>query len=135
MQRKVTETHPQSGRVKRLSLAGAKPLRLTTITKLSAVFPMAQSCQSRAKMGAKIGSAGTQNHNKLATRAPQKTLKKNTKSWTRSPFWCQKRNSVSRLFGAFFEVSGWICGCFVRSPTCLSSRFLQLFRDYFLVHF
>ena len=71
MQKKVTETHPQSGPVKRLSLAGAKPLKLTTLTTLSAVFPKAQS--SQAKMEAKMGSAGTQNHEKPATRAPQKT--------------------------------------------------------------
>ena len=78
MQKKTTETHPRPGPVKRLSLAGAKPLKLTTLTTLSAVFPKAQSSQSRAKMEAKIGSAGTQNHEKSAKRAPQKTLTKNT---------------------------------------------------------
>jgi hypothetical protein len=104
LQKKVTETHPQSGPVKRLSLAGAKPLKLTTLTTLSAVFPKAQSSQSRAKMEAKMKSSGTQNHEKSKTRAPQKTLKKKpTKSWTGSPFWCQKRTRVSRLFGALFE--------------------------------
>mgnify|MGYP000748875500 CR=1 FL=1 len=72
LQKKVTETHPQSGPVKRLSLAGAKPLKLTTLTTLSAVFPKAQSSQSRAKMEAKMKSSGTQNHEKYATRAPQK---------------------------------------------------------------
>ena len=77
MQKKVTETHPQSGPVKRLSLAGAKPLKLTTLTTLSAVFPKAQSSQSRAKMEAKMKSSGTQNHEKSKTRAPQKTQKKN----------------------------------------------------------
>ena len=83
----VTETHPQSGPEKRVSLAGAKPLKLTTLTTLSAVFPKVQSSQSRAEMEAKVGSAGTQNHEKSATRAPQKTQqKKTTKSWTRSPF-------------------------------------------------
>ena len=76
MQKKVTETHPQSGPVKRLSLAGAKPLKLTTLTTLSAVFPKAQSSQSRAKMEAKMKSSGTQNHEKSATRAPQKNIKK-----------------------------------------------------------
>ena len=50
----MTETHRQSGPVKRLSLAGAKTLKLTTITTLSAIFPKAQSSQSRAKMEAKI---------------------------------------------------------------------------------
>ena len=54
MQKKVTETHPQSGLVKRLSLAAAKPLKFTTLTTLSAVFPKAQSSQSRAKMAPKI---------------------------------------------------------------------------------
>ena len=76
LKKKVTETHPQSGPVKRLSLAGAKPLKLTTLTTLSAVFPKAQSSQSRAKMEAKMRSSGTQNHEKSKTRAPQKTLKK-----------------------------------------------------------
>ena len=74
LQKKVTETHPQSGPVKRLSLAGAKPLKLTTLTTLSAVFPKAQSPQSRTKMEAKMGSSGTQNHEKSKTRAPLKTL-------------------------------------------------------------
>ena len=55
MQKKVTETHPHSGLVKRLSLARAKPLKLTTFTTLSAVFPKAQRSQSRAKMEAKMG--------------------------------------------------------------------------------
>ena len=104
LQKKVTETHPQSGPVKRLSLAGAKPLKLTTLTTLSAVFPKAQSSQSRAKMEAKMRSSGTQNHEKSKTRAPQKTLKKKaTKSWTGSPFWCQKRYRFSRRFGPHFE--------------------------------
>ena len=95
----VMEMHPQSGHVKRISPAGAKPPKLTTLTTLSAVFPKAQSSQSRAKMEAKIKSSGTQNHEKPATRAPQK----NTKSRTWSPFWRQKRNIVSRLFGSLFE--------------------------------
>ena len=72
MQKKVTETHLQSGPVKRLSLAGAKPLKLTTFTTLSAVFPKAQSSQSGAEMEAKMKASGTQNHEKPATRAPQK---------------------------------------------------------------
>ena len=81
MQKKVTETHPQSGLVKKLSLAGTKPLKLTTITTLSTVFPKAQSSQTRAKMEAKMKSSGTQKHEKPATRAPQKKLKnKTTKS-------------------------------------------------------
>ena len=83
----ITETHPHSRPSKRLSLAGAKPLKLTTLTTLSAVFPKAQSSQSRAKTEAKMGSLGTQNHKKTKTRAPQKTLKnKPKKSWTGSPF-------------------------------------------------
>ena len=76
MQKEVTETHLKSGPVKRLSLARAKPLKLTTFTTLSAVFLKAQSSQSRAKMEAKMKSSGTRNHEKSATRAPQKTLKK-----------------------------------------------------------
>ena len=47
--------HPQLRPEKRISLAGAKPLKLTTLTTLSAVFPKAQSSQSRAKMEAKMG--------------------------------------------------------------------------------
>ena len=87
MQKNVTETHPQSGPVKRLSLARAKPLKLTIFTTLSAVLPKAQNSESKAKMEAKMGSAGTQNHEKPAARAPQKTLKKKTtKSWTGTPF-------------------------------------------------
>ena len=82
----------------------AKPLKLTTFTTLSAVFPKAQSSQSRAKMEAKMKSSGTQNHEKPATRALQKnTKKKTTKSWTGSPFWCQNQTPFSRLFGALFE--------------------------------
>ena len=85
MQKKVTETHSQSGPVKRLSLAGAKPLKLTTLTTLSAVFPKAQKSQSKAKMEAKMRSSGTQNYEKPATRAPQKTLKKNHQKLDRVP--------------------------------------------------
>ena len=104
LKKKVTETNPQSGPVKRLNLAGAKPLKLTTITTLSAVFEKAQRSQSRAKMEAKMGSLGTQNHEKSKTRAPQKTLKKKaTKSWIGSPFRCQKRWVFSRRFGPLFE--------------------------------
>ena len=76
LQKKLTETHPQWGPVKKLSLAGAKPLKLTTFTTLSTVFAKAQSFQSRAKMEAKMYSSGTQNHEKPATQAPQKTLNK-----------------------------------------------------------
>ena len=104
LQKKVTETHPQSGPVKRLSLAGAKPLKLTTLTTLSAVFPKAQSSQSRAKMEAKLKSSGTQNHEKSKTRAPQKTLKnKPTKSWTGSPFW--SKNGVGIRGGSAPEIT------------------------------
>ena len=93
MQKKATETHPQSGPVKRLSLAGAKPLKLTTFTTLSAVFPKAQSSQSRAKMEAKMKSSGTRNHEKPATRAPQKTLKKNHEKLDRVPIFMPKTDS------------------------------------------
>ena len=104
LKKKVTETHPQSGPVKRLSLAGAKPLKLTTLTTLSAVFPKGQSSQSWANMEAKMGSLGTQNHKKSKTPAPPKTLQnKPTKSWTRSPFWYQKRSTLSLFFGPLLE--------------------------------
>ena len=83
--KKFTETHLQSGPVKKLSLAGAKPLKLTTITTLAAVFPKAQSSQTRAKMKAKMKSSGTQNHEKSATRAPKKTLKKTHEKLDRVP--------------------------------------------------
>ena len=84
--KKITETHPQSGPVKRLSLAGAKPLKLTTLTTLSAVFLKAQSSQSRAKMEAKMKSSGTQKHEKPATRAPQKQIQnKNHEKLDRVP--------------------------------------------------
>ena len=83
----IIETHPQPRAAKRLRLGGVKPLKLTTITTLSAVFPKAQRSQSRARMEAEVRYAGTQNHEKPATRAPQKTLKeKPTKSWTGSQF-------------------------------------------------
>ena len=104
MQKPIIKTHPQSRPAKRLSLAGAKPLKLTTLTTLSAVFPKAQSSQSRAKTEAKMGSLGPQNHKKTKTRAPQKTLKnKPTESGTRSPFLCQKLVVFSLLFGPLFE--------------------------------
>ena len=56
MQKQITESQPQSGPTKRLCLARAKPLKLTTITALSAVFLKVQSSQSRAKMEAKMKS-------------------------------------------------------------------------------
>ena len=66
MQKKVTETPLQSGPVKRLSLAGAKPLKLTTFTTLSAVFPKAQSSQSESSQTAK-------NHEKMKKKSPKRT--------------------------------------------------------------
>ena len=90
LQKKHPRNAPTAKTCKKVPLGGVKPLKLTTITTLSAVFPKAQSSQSRAKMEAKMKSSGTQNHEKSKTRAPQKTLKKKpTKSWTGSPFWCQ----------------------------------------------
>ena len=138
--KKITETHPQSGPVKRLSLAGAKPLKLTTFTTLSAVFPKAQSSQSKAKMEAKMGSSGTQNHEKSKTRAPQKTLKhKPTKSWTRSPFWCQKRVVFSCFFCPLFEL--WaVLGpkwspSLPREPPGWSQTIFSVIFDGFWTHF
>ena len=133
MQKKVTKIHLQSGHVKRLSLAGAKPLKLTTLTTLSAVFPKAQSSQSRAKMEAKMKSSGTQNHEKSATWAPQKTLKKKTtKSWTRSPFWCQKRTSISRLCWCPFRALGRPGAKLVPEPPPRASGMVQdpIFNDF-----
>ena len=102
----VTETHPQSGPVKTLSLARAKPLKLTTLTTLSAVFPKAQSSQSRAKMEAKVGSAGTQNHEKSATRAPQKTLKKKPRKVGQGLHFRTKNGVVFRGFLVPFSSPG-----------------------------
>ena len=107
MHKKVTETHPQSGPVKRLSLAGAKPLKLTTITTLAAVFPKAQNSQSRAKMEAKMRSAGTQNHEQSSKRAPQKTLtKKTTKRLDRVPIWMLKTEYFFAAFWCLFRALG-----------------------------
>ena len=102
----VTETHPQSGPVKRLSLAGAKPLKLTTLTTLSAVFPKAQSSQSRAKMEAKMGSSGTQNHEKSAKRAPQKTLTKKPRNVRPGPHFYAKNGILFRGFLVPFSSRG-----------------------------
>ena len=116
----VTESHPQSRPSKRLSLAGAKPLKLTTLKTLSAVFPKAQSSQSRAKTEAKIGSLGT-------------------KSWTRSPFWCQKRTTLSRLFGFLFEAWAVLgpkwCPSLPREPPGWSQTQFSLLFDNFWTHF
>ena len=106
MQQKITETHPQSGLVKRLSLAGDKPLKLTTLTTLSAVFPKAQSSQSRAKMEAKMGSASTQNHEKSSKRAPQKTLTKKPRKVRPGPHFYAKNNVVFHGFLVSFSTPG-----------------------------
>ena len=104
LKKKVTETHPQSGPVKRLSLVGAKPLKLTTLTTLSAVFPKAQSSQSKAKMEAKMKSSGTQNHEKSKTRAPQKApTKKNDEKLDRVSILVPFFTVFSRRLGALFE--------------------------------
>ena len=110
LKKKVTETHPQSGPVKRLSLAGAKPLKLTTLTTLSAVFPKAQSSQSRAKMEAKMRSSGTQNHEKSKTRAPQKTLKKNPRKVGPGLHFGGKNGLVFRGFLVPFSSPGPLWG-------------------------
>ena len=45
----IIETHPQPRTTKRLHLGGVKPLKLTTFTTLSAVFPQAQGFQNKIK--------------------------------------------------------------------------------------
>ena len=75
MQKKVTETHPQSGPVKRLSLAGAKPLKLTTLTTLSAVLPQAQRFQMKPKRELKSrfrAPKSGKNHTKEPLATPRK---------------------------------------------------------------
>ena len=74
----IIETHPQPKAEKKLRLGGVKPLKLTTITTLSAVFPKAQRSQSEAKKGTKIEASGTHNDEKSGKRAPQKTMKNKT---------------------------------------------------------
>ena len=102
--RKSHRNTPKVRTCKKSQSGKGQTSEIDNLTTLSAVFPKAQSSQSRAKMEAKMGSSGNQNHEKSATRAPQKTLKrKPTKSWTRFPFWCQKRTSISHRFGALFE--------------------------------
>ena len=51
----IIETHPQPRAAKRFHLGGVKPLKLTTRTKLSTVFPKAQRSQSEAKKEQKSG--------------------------------------------------------------------------------
>jgi len=48
-QKIIIGTHPQPRAAKRLRLGGIKPLKLTNITTLSAVFPKAQRSQAKAK--------------------------------------------------------------------------------------
>ena len=70
----IIETHPQPRAAKRLRLGGVKPLKLTTLTTLSTVFPKAQRSQSEAKKEAEIEASGTQNRQKS-----NKTLKNHKK--------------------------------------------------------
>ena len=89
-------------------------------------------------MEARMKSSGTQNHEKPATRAPHKnTKKKTTKSQTRSPFWCQKRNSVSRLFGALFEAlaalgPNWSPSLPREPPGWSQTLLLMIFRSFWM---
>ena len=79
----IIETRPQPRAEKRFRLGGVKPLKLTTITTLSAVFPKAQRSQSEAKKEAEIEASGTQNRQKSTKRPPSQTVKnKTTKSWS-----------------------------------------------------
>ena len=74
LKKEVTETYPQSGPEKRLSLTGAKPLKLTSVTTLSAVSPKAQTSQSEAKKEAEIDASGTQNKNQQKHKPRKKNL-------------------------------------------------------------
>ena len=77
----IIETRPQPRAEKRLRLGRAKPVKLTTLTPLSAVFPKAQRSQREAKNDAEIEASGTQNRQKLAKRPPSQTVEnKTTKS-------------------------------------------------------
>ena len=71
----ITETHPEPRPAKRLRLEAVNPVKFTTITTLSAVYPKAQSFQSKAKKEAEMEARGNQNQLKYEKRAPQKTIK------------------------------------------------------------
>ena len=60
----IIETHPHPRAAKRLRPGRVKPLKLTTITTLSVVFPKAQRFQNEAKKEAEIEVSGTQNRRK-----------------------------------------------------------------------
>ena len=106
MQKNGHRNSPTIRTCKKLSLAGAKPLKLTTLTTLSAVFPKAQSSQSRAKMEAKMVPAGTQNHEKSSKRAPQKTLTKKPRKVRPGPHFYAKNRIVFRGFLVPFSTLG-----------------------------
>ena len=100
----IIETPPQPRPAKKLSLAGAKHLKLTTIIKLLAVFPKDQRSQSEARQIAEMEASGTQNNQKTEKQAPQKTVRnKTTQSMSESRFGCQKKTWDSRRFGFIFE--------------------------------
>ena len=48
---------------------------------------------------------------------PKKTVKGNTtKSWSETPFWCQKWTTFSRVFGSIFELWAILGPKWVPSP-------------------
>ena len=68
----IIETHPQSRPANRLRLEGVKPLKLTTLKTLSAVFPKAQSSQSEAKKEAEIEASGSKTIKNRENEHPEK---------------------------------------------------------------
>jgi hypothetical protein len=71
----ILETHPQPRATKRLHLGGVKPLKLTTLTTLSAVLPQAQRYQMKPKREPKSrfrAPKSGKNHTKEPLATPRK---------------------------------------------------------------
>ena len=69
----IIETHRQPRAAKPFPLRGVKPVKLTTLTTLSAVFPKAQRSQNEATKEGEIEASRTQ----ILQKSEKRTRKKN----------------------------------------------------------
>ena len=116
MQKKVTETHPLSGLVKKTQTGRGQTSEIDNLYNTFSCFPEAQSSQSRANMEAEMGSAGTQNHDKSAKRAPQKTLTKKHEKLDRVSILMLKTEYFFAAFWFPFRALGRPGAKLVREP-------------------
>ena len=101
-QKNIIETHPQPRAEKNLRLGRVEPLKLTTFTTISTVFPETQRSQSEAKKN-EIEASGTQHHQQPGKQNPEKEKKQDHEKQVRVSIFVPNRDRDSRCFASIFE--------------------------------